>query len=214
MSKTLTIKEIALISIFTALTVVLSQIAIPLPFTPVPFSCGVIALYLTGMLLKPKHAFLAQVCYLLLGAAGLPVFANFRGGLGALFGPTGGYLFAYPLVSFLAAFLLNNPGRTSDEAAQSKKRLYAKTGAALTLTHTIFYLAGASWLSVITGSSLTSAFMLAVYPFIPLDILKIAFCVFAVLPLRSRLIANNLLTPVYNLPNYSPESGGKNHARK
>jgi biotin transport system substrate-specific component len=210
LQKTLSIKEIAIISIFTALTVVLAQIAIPLPFTPVPFSCGVVALYITGMFLKPKHAFLAQVCYLLLGAAGVPVFANFRGGLGSFLGPTGGYLLAYPLISFLVAFVLNSP--KSKESASTKKRLYFKTGVTLTLAHTIFYLAGATWLSIITGSSLHSAFILAVYPFIPLDILKIVFCVFAVLPFRERFLKSNLLLFDYNSPDYSLEA--KTHVRK
>ena len=90
MKRLLTAKDLTIIGIFTAVTIVLAQIAIPLPFTPMPISFGLVAVYITGILLSPNQAILTQVIYLLLGAVGVPVFGNFRGGLGALFGPTGG----------------------------------------------------------------------------------------------------------------------------
>ncbi|MCL2539171.1 MAG: biotin transporter BioY, partial [Oscillospiraceae bacterium] len=54
--KPLRAKELSVIGIFTAVTAVLAQIAVPLPFTPIPFSFGLVAVYITGILLKPKHA--------------------------------------------------------------------------------------------------------------------------------------------------------------
>ena len=83
MKKTFTAKEISRIAIFTAITAVLAQIVVPLPFTPMPISFGLLAVYITGILLKPKHAVFVQICYLLIGAVGAPVFGNFRGGVGA-----------------------------------------------------------------------------------------------------------------------------------
>lgn len=190
---TLSAKELSLISIFVVLTAALAQVAILLPFTPMPISFGLVAVYITGMLLKPKHALLAQICYLLLGGFGVPVFGNFRSGIGALLGPTGGYLFVYPLMAWIVAMTLNHWKSRSAEQVQRKTLLVLKTTASLCVAHTILYLAGTTWLSITTSTSFTAALALAVLPFIPLDIVKIAFCVISILPFRSRLISMNLL---------------------
>ena len=83
-------------SIATALA---AQVAIPLPWTPVPITGQTFAVLLTGAVLGPRRAFLAQALYLLEGVAGLPVFAGGVGGALRLAGPTGGYLLAFPLAA-------------------------------------------------------------------------------------------------------------------
>ena len=82
MNKKIDIRGMCLIGIFTAITAILAQIIIPLQFTPVPVSFGILAVYITGILLKPKYAVISQVVYLLLGCffAGAPVFGGIRGG--------------------------------------------------------------------------------------------------------------------------------------
>ena len=75
-------------------TAVAAQIAIPTP--PVPFTLQVLAVILSGLLLGLRHGALAQAVYVSVGAVGVPVFAEFSGGLGVLLGPTGGYLFHTP----------------------------------------------------------------------------------------------------------------------
>ena len=199
MKKTLTARELVLIAVLTATTAVLAQIAIPLPFTTMPFSLGMIAVYTTGILLKPKHAVLTQLCYLLLGAAGVPVFGNFRGGIPALFGATGGYLMVYPIMALIVAYALN--GRTSRQAekqasgerAKGRTRIILKAAVSICAAHTILYLGGTAWLSVISGTTFEKALALAVYPFIPFDIVKIILCVTVIVPMRSRLLSMNLL---------------------
>ena len=193
MKKTLSIKEITVIGVFTAVTAILAQIAVPLPFTPMPISFGLVAVYITGILLKPKHAVLTQICYLLLGAVGLPVFGNFRGGIGALFGPTGGYLMVYPFMAAIVSVALNSSKSRRAEYEQSKKKLLLKSGVSICMAHLFLYLGGTIWLSATTGNTFGAALALAVYPFIPLDIVKIVFCVTAIVPLRSRLLSMNLL---------------------
>ena len=91
-------KAMTLCALFAALTAVCAQISIPLP-GGVPLSLSVAAVYLTGLLLAPGWAAASQVVYLLLGAFGMPVYAGFSSGMGVLFGPTGGYLFVYPLMA-------------------------------------------------------------------------------------------------------------------
>ncbi|MCH8255792.1 MAG: biotin transporter BioY, partial [Gemmatimonadetes bacterium] len=74
-----------------------AQMALPLPGTPVPVTLQVPAVLLVGGLLGPRMGAASLVLYLALGAAGLPVFAPMGApGVARLFGPTGGYLLAYP----------------------------------------------------------------------------------------------------------------------
>jgi biotin transport system substrate-specific component len=89
-------------ALMAAVTAVAAQIAIPLPFSPVPFTLQVLVVILSGLLLGPRHGALAQVVYVLVGAVGVPVFAQFSGGLGVVLGPTGGYILSYPLSAAIA----------------------------------------------------------------------------------------------------------------
>lgn len=180
-------KELSIVGVFTAATVMLSQIAVPLPFTPVPLSLGLVAVYTTGILLPPKLAILVELCYLLLGAVGLPVFSEFRGGLGALFGPTGGYLLAYPLVAGLVSHRLRRKKHSGEEEAKDKTKHLVKAtlwmGAALVL----LYFFGTLWLSLFTENSFRASLALAVIPFVPLDCTKIIFCSIVIVPLKEQL---------------------------
>lgn len=153
-------RRLALGAMFCALTAVAAQLIIPLQL--VPFTFAMVAVYLTGALLDRRTAFLAQAAYLLLGAAGAPVFSGFSGGVGKLCGPTGGYLVTYPLMAFAIAFLAEKWGRGFIRYALSM-------GVALL----ICYLGGTVWLAVSTRSSIQEAFALGVAPFVPFDLLKI-----------------------------------------
>ena len=193
MKKRLSTRELAMMGVFTAFTAVMAQIAIPLPFTPVPISFGLVAVYISGILLKPKHAILTQVCYLLLGAVGAPVFGNFRGGIAALFGATGGYLMMYPIIAGVVSVTLNSPKSRKTEKQQGKSMLFLKSSISICIAHILLYLGGTIWLCAITGNTFQAGLALAVYPYIPLDIVKIVFCIAAIVPLRSRLMTTNLL---------------------
>ena len=83
-----------------------AQVAIPLPTTPVPITLQVPAVLLVGGLLGPRLGAASLVLYLTMGAAGLPVFAPMGApGIARLFGPTGGYLLAYPLAAALTGLI-------------------------------------------------------------------------------------------------------------
>ena len=98
-------RSLTYIAIGAALIAVLSQISIPLG--PVPFTLQTLAIGLLATLYKPKEATLSVVLYLLLGAIGLPVFAGGSGGFQALFGATGGFLWAFILYGLLTSSLAN-----------------------------------------------------------------------------------------------------------
>lgn len=93
------VRIMAQCALFTALMCVCAWISVPLG--DMTFSMQTLALFLTLLLLGGKKGSIVCLVYLLLGAAGLPVFSCFRGGLGALLGTTGGYI-----TGFLAAALV------------------------------------------------------------------------------------------------------------
>ena len=188
------VRELSRIAMFIALTAVLAQMVIPLPFSPVPISFGLVAVYSTGILLKPRHAVFAQLGYLLLGVIGVPVFGSFKGGVGVLFGATGGYLLVYPLVAWIVAKTLNNSKKQIEHNHGSKVSVFLKAGISICIAHMILYLGGTIWLSKITGNTFYNSLYLAVFPYIPLDIVKIVFCVLVMVPLRLHLLTMGLLT--------------------
>ena len=183
-NQTVSIRDICTAAVFAALTAVCSQIIIPLPFTPVPISLGMVGVYAAAILLPPRRAVLSQICYLLLGAVGVPVFGGLRGGLTWLFGPTGGYLLVYPLMSAIVSAALNSKSALQTES--TPRRTLLKGAAALCAAHLVLYLGGTAWLCALTGNPFVAGLSLAVFPYIPLDIVKLMFCVTAIIPLRRR----------------------------
>ena len=99
------IKGMMFAALFAALTAAVSPIKIPLGFTPVPITLQTLMVLLSGALLGAYLGALSQFLYLLVGALGLPVFAGGSFGLGAILGPTGGYLMSYPIAAFVVGFI-------------------------------------------------------------------------------------------------------------
>ena len=94
-------KDLCQIGIFTALIVVCSQLSIPMP-AGVPMTLQTLIIPIAGIVLGAKRGTIAACLYVLLGAVGLPVFAGFTGGLGILFGMTGGFILSFPLMALFA----------------------------------------------------------------------------------------------------------------
>ena len=97
----LNLKEINLIAVFTAVTAILAQISIPIPISPVPVTLSIFGVLLSSLILGRKCGTISQIVYILLGAAGVPVFAGLRGGLSVLLSPTGGYIVSYPIIALV-----------------------------------------------------------------------------------------------------------------
>src|ERR1700681_3181030 len=98
-------RRIALFGIvgFSAALAAASQVAIPLPGTPVPLTLQPLLVVVAGMTLGPINGAASMLLYLAAGAAGLPVFAPMGApGVARLIGPTGGYLLAYPAAAYVA----------------------------------------------------------------------------------------------------------------
>ena len=92
------IRNLCLIGLFTAVISIMAQIVIPMPFG-VPFTMQTFAITLAGIILGSKNGAIASIIYVMLGAIGLPVFANFTGGWQSIVGPTGGFLLSFPIMA-------------------------------------------------------------------------------------------------------------------
>ena len=149
-------------AVCVAMVAVLSQISFPIPFSAVPFSMGIMAVFLCGAILKRKQAVMAQMIYLALGAIGVPVFSQFRGGINVLIGPTGGYLIAYILMAYIVALA----------SEKAKKRPFWTLLLAMIASLLICYIIGTWWFSVVTRNSISAAIASCVLPFVLPDIAK------------------------------------------
>ena len=138
------VRAVVTCGVFAAITAVVSQIS--LPIGPVPISCSLIAVYLAGLLLPVKTAFLSQLVYLLLGAVGVPVFAGFQSGVARLAGPTGGYLVVFPFVSLLVAVMMLVYDRKLANKTAFLRGSYM--AAAMLLSLAVCYVVGTAWYMV------------------------------------------------------------------
>jgi biotin transport system substrate-specific component len=137
-----------------------AQVAIPLPFTPVPMSLTPLVVVLSGLMLGPAAGAASMFLYLIAGAVGLPVFAPIGApGIARFFGPTGGYLIAYPAAAFVAGAL-----------ARRLPSLMGRWGAA-TVGMAVIFVGGIAQLTLLTGS-FPRALALGITPFAALDVVK------------------------------------------
>jgi biotin transport system substrate-specific component len=148
---------------FSLVTAVSAQVSIPLPFTPVPITSQTFAVLLSGLVLGWRRGFLSQLVYLAEGAAGLPVFAGATGTVLHLVGPSGGYLWSFPLAAALVGWLVEQG------AACSTWRL----AAALVAADTLMLAVGSTWLHVLFRVPFAQAWLLGFYPFLAMDVVKI-----------------------------------------
>ncbi len=152
-------------SLFVALT---AQIALPLPFTPVPITGQTLGVLLVGAALGSRLGFLALLAYLLEGAMGLPVFAGGTGGIAKILGPTGGFLLAFPLAAGLVGLLVERFGLD---------RSFFGTLLAMLLGNALLYLVGLPWLAAwLMGAGkftgVEGLLAMGLFPFIPGDLVK------------------------------------------
>lgn len=147
-------RDLALVSLLTALTALSAHVRLPLPFTPVPVTLQTFVVLVAGGLLGARKGAGSQLLYLIVASVGLPVIAG-----PTLFGPTGGYL-----LGFVAAAALMG------HFAARRDWRWAACGALLATL--AIYACGVTWLCLIAGLSLQEGLALGVAPFIGGDALK------------------------------------------
>lgn len=154
-------QRIARILLFAGFTAVGAQLAVRLPFTPVPLTVQTLFVVMAGLTLGPRDGFYAMASYLGLGLLGAPIFAGFTFGPAVLFGPTGGYLIAFPAAALVAGSLSRSLGGGRIALFSS-----ALAGSALIL------LSGTLYLALITRMPIASAALAGALPFAAGEVIK------------------------------------------
>lgn len=160
----------------SALIALAAQVAIPLPFNPVPMTLQPLAVLFIGVTLGSTRGAAAAALYLLEGFSGLPVFSQGHGGPAWLLAATAGYLYSYPLAAWVAGFV--------SERGWGSSILRATSGMLLALG--VIYLGGWSWLAALTDAR--TAFVTGVVPFVIADIVKVAIGA-ALLPYAQKIVS-------------------------
>jgi biotin transport system substrate-specific component len=170
----ISIRELMYTALFSSIIVILSQIAIPMPFG-VPITLQTLAIALCGYVLGVKYGLFSIIVYILLGAVGLPVFANFKGGFQAIFGMTGGFIWGFIILVTLCGLHFKIKGKIA-------AILLGVLG--LLLCH----LLGVLQFSIVTSTPMAKSLLLVSIPFLPKDIFSIIAAYFLALVLRKRLL--------------------------
>lgn len=160
-----TVNAVLVVS-FALLTALAAQITIPLPFTPVPITGQTFAVLLAGAALGANLGAASQGLYWLLGATGLPFYADGGGGWQAATGATAGYLVGFIVAAYVVGLLAE---RRHDRSVVTAIPAFL-TGSAL------IYLFGVGWLwySVEAFVTAEDAMAAGLTPFVVGDLLKIA----------------------------------------
>ncbi|MGN1304861.1 MAG: biotin transporter BioY [Oscillospiraceae bacterium] len=164
----ITTKELVFTALMAVIIAVCSWISIP---TTVPFTLQTFGVFMAVGLLGGKKGSLAILVYILLGAVGVPVFAGFSGGIGVLFGTTGGYI---------VGFLLSGLVYWAITAAFGEKLPIMITAMVLGLI--VCYAFGTAWFMIVYAKNaeaigLATALGWCVFPFIVPDCIKIALAI-------------------------------------
>lgn len=142
------------VALFAALTALGAMASVPLGFSPVPMSLQTLAVLLSGLLLGPFAGATSQLLYLGLGVIGLPIFALGGGGLPWVFGPTGGFLMAFPVAAALAGWIAGS------------ERTLGRTALGILVGTLAVFALGSSWMATITDWEMQRVFLMAVQPFL------------------------------------------------
>lgn len=172
------VREAGLILAGTVALALIGQIAIPLPFTPVPISMGTFAALGVGAVLGSRRGAMSALLLGALAAVGAPVLAGWSGGVGVTFGYVIGYVLIAAIAGRAASVWSKHSGSTARRVA---------TGVALMLLASAsVYVPGLVWLKIATGASWGATLSLGLVPFIIGDVLK-SLVATGLLPARGRL---------------------------
>jgi biotin transport system substrate-specific component len=158
-------RDLALVLLGALATALLARMEIPLE--PVPITGQTLGVLLTGALLGSRRGAASLGAYLLLGAAGLPMWAGGSAGMARLLGPTGGYLLGFVPAAWCVGWL----------SERGWDRRVWSTVLAMALGTAVIHLCGVLWLSQFVGWP--RVFHVGVLPFLPGDAMKIVLAALA-----------------------------------
>lgn len=173
------IRKLIALPMFAAMIAVGSYISIPLG--PVPIVMQNFFVILAGLVLSPRAAGASACLFLLMGAAGLPVFAGASGGIARFATPAAGFLVSYPLGAWLCGFLSvllrgNRSGNRTEAVPEKKKPraliLYGKDLCAVVVAEIFIFTIGLVWLKIRLGLDWPQTFAIGLLPLLPGDLMK------------------------------------------
>jgi len=186
-TKTLNVALAASLGILTAAG---AYVIIPLPFSPVAVTGQTFFVLLAGLLLGARWGATAMVTYLIIGAAGFPVFSGGTGGIGILFGPTGGYLIGFVFAALIVGYIAQH---AIGKAPKYRRGLFI---AGMIVGSAIIYVAGVPWLAFSADMTLAKAAVVGLFPFVLGDVVKAVAAV---------LVAESLWSTISFMPIQSVE---------
>ena len=178
----LTAKNYAIIAFCTAIIAVLSQISIPVPV--IPLTMQTLAIGLVSTILPWRQSVKTTALYIIIGAIGMPIYANFTGGFGILFGPTGGFILSFLIMAFVISFYLSTFGHSKWHTIHAN-----------IIGMLINLIIGTVWLKYYLKLNWSEAFVSGFVPFFIVGIIKAVFAASIGLTIRRRLLQAKLLSP-------------------
>lgn len=182
MKKHLRITDITLPAVFAALMCILAPLSVPVGAVPV--SLATFCVYIAVQTLGAKRGGAAVLCYVAIGAAGLPVFSGFTGGAAWIAGMTGGFIVGYIPCALICGFL-------AGRVIECRFKNHIVNTALLTIPALCgaiaCYICGISWYMIMSGSGIVGAVTVCVLPFILPELLKIVCASAVAYILRLRL---------------------------
>ncbi|MGM9630779.1 biotin transporter BioY [Butyricicoccus sp.] len=175
------VREMALIAVMAAVTCVLGPLSVPIGVVPISFTN--LAVYLAIYVLGCKRGTVSYIVYLLIGLVGVPVFSGFTGGVGKLFGPTGGYLIGFIFMALICGWFID----------KFECKL-VPSFAGMVLGTIVCYIFGTVWLAYQAGMSFYAALAAGVLPFIVGDLAKMVVAAIIGPQVRRQLARAGLTT--------------------
>ncbi len=189
MRSSMTVRGIVFSALFAAILVVLSFVQVSLGFSPVPITLETLAVMLAGAILGASYGFFSIFLVVFLTAVGLPLL-NGHGGLGLILGPTGGYVWMWPINALLIGYFVNKVKGRGILASFIIFIIVEIFGVFLD------YVSGVGWLAISNHMSLSKALVVGCFPFIPGDTAKAILTTLIAVPIRmvypsAKLVGNS-----------------------
>ena len=168
------VRNVARAALFAALLGASAFVSFPNPFSPgVPVTLQVLVVFLAGIFLGPVWGAASMVLYLVAGAAGVPIFSGGSSGIGVLLGPTGGYLWSYPMAAAAVGALVHGGFDLRNPRDVGVGRLVG----AMVLGTALIYAMGVVGLMLVVRMGPVEAFVAGAAAFVPAEAFKIAAAV-------------------------------------
>ena len=181
--KKVNVKDMTVIALVTAVICIIAPFSIPIAISPIPITLALFALFLAGIILGKWKGVVCTVIYLLLGMVGLPVCNGVIGGVQKLVGSTGCYLIGYLFLVFFSGLFV--------EKFPNKIPMYFVGGI---IGIIVCYAFGTVWFVLQYKVGFLEALTMCVFPYIPMDLVKLVAAVIIGSQVRKILIRQNLIS--------------------